>query len=414
VEEEPVKRWLKTVGVVAVVLALPLAVTACGGSGSTSSAEPATVEQVPGTTHAYRVTLSVEAAKRLRVETAVATTDAGRTVIPFSAVLYAPSGTTCTYVNTKPRTFVREAILVDHIQGDRAVLSNGPAAGTRVVTVGAVELSGVESGRDVSATCAGVGSTASGSSASSDDFDPADFGDSATVDNKWMPYEPGTQFVYTGKSNDGEKRLVFTVTDLVKVVAGVRNVVIWDRDYTDGELVEAELAFFAQDNDGNVWHTGEYPEDYEGGKIVDTPAWLAGVKGSKAGIEMKASPKMGAPAYAQGYAPPPVSWNDHAKVFKLGQRTCVPVRCYTNVLITREFNPGEAGSQLKYFARGVGNVRVGWLGKDPDEEVLVLAKLVHLSPAALAQARAAALKLDKRAYKTQPGVYGKTPAAVPR
>ena len=252
---------------------------------------------------------------------------------------------------------------------------------------------------------------AGGNSAAAHVFDPGDFDRSATVDNKWMPYKPGTQFVYTGKSNDGQKRLVFTVTDLVKVVGGVRNVVIWDRDYTDGELVEAELAFFAQDNHGNVWHTGEYPEDYEGGKIVDTPAWLAGVKGSKAGIEMKARPKTGTPAYSQGYAPPPVSWNDHAQVFKRGQKTCVPVRCYTNVLITREFNPGETGSQLKYFALSVGNIRVGWLGKDPDKEVLVLTKLVHLGPAALAQARAAALTLDKRAYTTRPGIYGKTPPA---
>jgi len=36
---------------------------------------------------------------------------------------------------------------------------------------------------------------------------------------------------------------------------------------------------------------------------------------------------------------------------------------------------------------------------------------VHLGPAALAQARAAALTLDKRAYTTRPGIYGKTPPA---
>ncbi len=245
-------------------------------------------------------------------------------------------------------------------------------------------------------------------------FDPANFDHSATVDNKWMPLTPGTQFVFTGASNDGKKRLVFTVTDLVKVVGGVRNVVIWDRDYTDGELVEAELAFFAQDNDGNVWHTGEYPEDYEGGKVVEVPAWLAGVKGSKAGIEMRTQPSLGTPVYAQGYAPPPVNWNDHAQVFKTGQKTCVPVRCYQNVLITREFNPGEPGSQLKYFARRVGNIRVGWLGKDPDKEVLVLVDLVHLGPAALAKARAEALKLDRHGYKTKPNVYGRTPPAETR
>ena len=244
-----------------------------------------------------------------------------------------------------------------------------------------------------------------------DVFNPANFSHSATIDNKWLPLTPGTQFVFVGKSNDGEKRLVFTVTDLVKVVGGVRNVVIWDSDYTDGELAEAELAFFAQDNAGNVWHTGEYPEDYEGGKIVDVPAWLAGVKGSKAGIEMKARPRLGLPSYPQGYAPPPVNWNDHAQVFKTGQRNCVPVRCYENVLITREFTPGEPGSQLKYYASGVGNMRVGWIGKDADREAVALSGLVHLGPAALAKARAEALKLEKHAYKTKPDVYGRTPPA---
>jgi hypothetical protein len=219
--------------------------------------------------------------------------------------------------------------------------------------------------------------------------------------------------VFTGSSADGKKRLIFTITDLVKVVGGVRNVVIWDRDYTDGELVEAELAFFAQDNAGNVWHTGEYPEEYESGKIVKTPAWLAGLKGSTAGIEMMAEPRLGAPSYAQGYAPPPVSWNDRAEVFKVGQEICVPYRCYPSVLVTREFNADEPGmSQLKYYAPGVGNIRVGWAGKkNTDREVLVLSEIVHLGPQALAKARAAALKIEQRAYKSKKGGYDRTPPA---
>jgi hypothetical protein len=243
-------------------------------------------------------------------------------------------------------------------------------------------------------------------------LDPAEFAHSATVDNHWLPYRPGTEFVYTGSSSEGQKRLVFTVTDLVKVVGGVRNVVIWDRDFTNGELVEAELAFFAQDNSGNVWHTGEYPEEYEHGKVAASPAWIVGRKGARAGIEMLASPALGTPVYAQGYAPPPVDWTDHAQVYKMGQRTCVPLRCYANVLITREFNPDERGrSQLKYYALGLGNIRVGWLGHDPDREAAGLSALVHLGPAALARARAAALELEARAYRTRPGVYGGTPPA---
>jgi len=243
-------------------------------------------------------------------------------------------------------------------------------------------------------------------------YDPADFTRSATIDNTWLPLVPGTEYVYAGSSADGKKRLVFTVTDLVKVAAGVENVVVWDRDYTDGELVEAELAFFAQDGRGNVWHTGEYPEEYEGGKVVDRPAWIAGVQGAKAGFEMKADPRLGARVYAQGYAPPPVDWTDHAQVYRLGEQTCVPLRCFANVLVTREFNPDEARrSQLKYYAAGVGNIRVGWLGADPDREAAALVKVVHLSPAALAKARASALRLEARAYRTRPAVYGRTPPA---
>lgn len=279
---------------------------------------------------------------------------------------------------------------------------------SRVAVVAAVGAAAVALAAAVASGSAAADATARSAGVA---FDPASFDRSWAIDNRWLPLTPGTEFVFTGRSNDGEKRLVFTVTDLVKVVGGVRNVVVWDRDFTDGELVEAELAFFAQDNAGNVWHTGEYPEEYEGGKIVGIPAWLEGVKGASAGIEMKAQPRLGLPSYPQGFAPPPVNWNDHALIFRTGQKVCVPVRCYADVLITREYTPGEPGAQLKYYAAGTGNVRVGWAGKDPDREAVVLAKLVRLSPAELAKARAAALALDRRAYKTRPKVYGQTSPA---
>jgi hypothetical protein len=43
-------------------------------------------------------------------------------------------------------------------------------------------------------------------------------------------------------------------------------------DYSDDDLVEAGIALYAQDNDGNVWFLGEYPEVYERGKLVEVPA----------------------------------------------------------------------------------------------------------------------------------------------
>ena len=245
------------------------------------------------------------------------------------------------------------------------------------------------------------------------DFDPARFGDSATVDNRWFPLRPGTQFVWEGRALEGEdqvrRRVVFTVTDLTKEVDGVRVVVGWDLDYNDDRLEEAELAFFAQDLDGNVWHLGQYPEVYEGGKIVKTPLWIAGFKGARAGITMKADPELNTPSYAQGWGPQ-VGWNDRAEAYRMGERTCVPVDCYDDVLVTREFSRTEPGAfQLKYYAAEVGNVRVGWGGANEDEhEVLVLTDIVHLTPEALAEVRQKVLDQERRAYGISPDLYGLT------
>ena len=147
------------------------------------------------------------------------------------------------------------------------------------------------------------------SNVSAKDFDRANFDDdSARVDNKWFPLQPGAHSVFEGSAiDDGERisrRVEATVTDLTKVIDGVNAFVVWERDYTEGEEVEAELAFFAQDIYGNVWHMGEYPEEYENGEFDKAPGWLAGLKGASAGIAMRAQPRTGTPSYAQGYAPP--------------------------------------------------------------------------------------------------------------
>ena len=217
--------------------------------------------------------------------------------------------------------------------------------------------------------------------------------------------------------DDGERisrRVLTTVTDLSKVINGVDTIVVWERDYSEGEEVEAELAFFAQDNYGNVWHMGEYPEEYENGKFDKAPGWLAGLKGASAGIAMRAQPRLGTPSYAQGYAPPPINWIDRGRVYKVGQNTCVPVKCYEEVLVIEEFERNKPGAyQLKYYAPGVGDVRVGWRGPEEEEkEGLELVKDVHLGPQALAKARAKALKMEKHAYQIKE-YYRKTKPAKP-
>lgn len=139
------ERWVL---VLVIVAALPL--SACGGgSEPVSVSEPATVEHLEGSEFS-RVTLSARAADRLGIETASVrdapsgSGGAARKVVPYAAVLYGTDGATWVYTNPERLVFVRDRIEVDYIEGNRAVLTDGPSPGTAVVTVGAAELLGTE------------------------------------------------------------------------------------------------------------------------------------------------------------------------------------------------------------------------------------------------------------------------------
>src|SRR5947209_2116100 len=104
---------------------------------------PATIKPIEGT-GLSSVILTEDAAKRIGIET-VAERDmqAGgttRTSIPYAAVLYDAQGEVWTYTNPSPLIFVRQKIEIASIADGIAILSEGPASGTKVVTVGAAEL----------------------------------------------------------------------------------------------------------------------------------------------------------------------------------------------------------------------------------------------------------------------------------
>lgn len=111
--------------------------------------ESAKVETVAGTT-VSSVTLTEDAIKRLDIQKTLVrdmqVRGKQRKVIPYAAVLYDPEGATWAFTNPKPLLFVRQAIKVDYIVGELAVLLEGPPSGTAVVTVGAAELFGAEIG----------------------------------------------------------------------------------------------------------------------------------------------------------------------------------------------------------------------------------------------------------------------------
>ena len=248
-----------------------------------------------------------------------------------------------------------------------------------------------------------------------ENFNPNNFDHPTVIDNEWMPLKPGTKYVFEGFTMDeGEKvphRIEFIVTDLTKVINGVRTVIILDADYKDEVLEEKELTFFAQDNDGNVWHFGQYRETFDEIEFVGGRVWLVGhLNDARAGIMMQANPQLGMGSYSQGYAPPPFNWTDRARVYQTDQKTTVSFGDFDSVLVIEEYNQEEPFAfQLKYFARGVGNVRIGWRGSDPQQETLELIELEQLNDEVLAEVRDEALELEKRAY-----IYATTPPAEQR
>jgi hypothetical protein len=248
------------------------------------------------------------------------------------------------------------------------------------------------------------------------ELDPANFTDPTSINNLWMPMQPGTRWVHEGTAVDDEgneftRRIEFTVTGLTKEIAGVNTVVAWIVDYNDGEVVEKEIAFYAQDDEGNVWYFGEYPEEYEDGEFVKASPWIHGIEDARAGIKMVAAPEMGIPNYYQGWGPA-VEWSDYGQIDLMGQETCVPVNCYTDVLVIAESSLGEVDAyQLKYYAPTVGEVRVGWRGEDASQEELELIELAELSSEELTDVHAMALELEAHAFEVSNEVYGKTSPA---
>jgi len=82
--------------------------------------------------------------ERVRVDLELSDHGVRRSVVPTSSIVYDEKGGPWVYVNTAPLTYFRQAVGLERIAEDRAILSSGPPVGATVVTVGASMLYGSE------------------------------------------------------------------------------------------------------------------------------------------------------------------------------------------------------------------------------------------------------------------------------
>lgn len=138
----------------------------CGGSKVPPARPAAKLEQVPGSSSS-RIVLTALGAQRLGLQTVRARAvpvprpaprrrhgrarrptpvPRPRVIVPYSAIIYAASGKTYVFAQTARLTYVEVPVVVDYVLGSTAYLFGGPNPGTEVVSVGAEELWGVQTG----------------------------------------------------------------------------------------------------------------------------------------------------------------------------------------------------------------------------------------------------------------------------
>ncbi len=133
------------------------AVAVLGMSGLTS-AGCATVEDAEPATAPYPAVVIVDGADDAAPKTLTLTSDAVRrleltttvvsdpTAVPYASVIYDKKGAPWVYTSPQDRTYIRVPVTIDRVQDQTAVLTDGPPAGTRVVTRAVIKLYGAENG----------------------------------------------------------------------------------------------------------------------------------------------------------------------------------------------------------------------------------------------------------------------------
>ena len=143
------RRQLRAACAGLVLILGAVSLSACGEASSgydyetASHHDPAEIEPIKGT-DVNRVIIDPEGVKRAGIQTSPISQNGEGMVMPHSAVIYDAEGHTYAYTSPEPRTYVRQKIVIDHVDGDSVMLSDGPPAGTEVVTVGAAMVYGSE------------------------------------------------------------------------------------------------------------------------------------------------------------------------------------------------------------------------------------------------------------------------------
>jgi hypothetical protein len=179
------------------------------------------------------------------------------------------------------------------------------------------------------------------------------------IDNPYLPLILWGRCVSRGEEDGAEKVAIRKLLDrtLKFTINGqtVRALVVQDKSWEDGELIERALDYFAQADDGTVYYLGEDVNIFEDGEVVSHEgAWRFGRDTDVLGVAMPAAPQVGDTWMLEdvpGIAQESNTFTEHLASFTAGGKE------YTDVIHIHAHVEPDTEEEDKQYARGVGPVR---------------------------------------------------------
>ncbi len=200
---------------------------------------------------------------------------------------------------------------------------------------------------------------------------PPTFSNPLNIDNAFFPFQPGGRKVYSGGDHGTKTSAVDDFrTETRTFILNGTNVachILAEEGYENGELVERSFNHFAQADDGTVYYFGEIVNLYEHGVIVSHEgSWLVGGatlpsdppgigNAPRPGLFMPANPELG-DVFKQEDLFPVVDETD--EVVGVDLDVLVPAGKYDGAIAIKESSRLEPAIELKWYAPGVGVVKV--------------------------------------------------------
>jgi len=220
--------------------------------------------------------------------------------------------------------------------------------------------------------------------------DPPTFSDPLTIDNAFFPFVPGGFKEFAGNDHGtktGAKDFYLTETRTFTWNGDeVDCRILVEEAYEEEELIERSFNYFAQADDGTVYYFGEVVDNYLDGVIDNHDgSWLVGGvtlpsdppedevgNADDPTVFMPADPELGDVFKPEDLFP---IVDETAKVVGVDQDVRVPAGKYDDAIKIEESTRLDPGTEFKWYAPGVGVVKVKAEG-----EILLLVSSTLVQP----------------------------------